>query len=969
MISLAVLGRGSAAAAYYLRQQAGCAADYYLGHGEQRGRWLGPGADALALIGEFDAGREEAFRRLLDGCGPDGTRLVPPVLRSDPRSHLPAGPLLTALQRAAASRGVEVTALLGDPALVEAYGRLARTQEARRQATVEVRLPGRLAAAAGLDPCEVYRGRDGADRYAAALAHAGERVDVRRAGYDVVVSAPKSVSVLYALGPPAVAEAVRAAHESAVEQAQDYLQRHAGHGLRGHQGDGARAERVVTDGLLVAAFGHRTSRADDPQLHTHLVVPNVLRGADGRWSAVDSRALHRHALTAGYLYQAVLRGGLTAELGVGWTEVRKGVAEVAGVPEPLLRAFSTRRGQIDTELARTGGEGRAAAQRACYATRPVKSGTAEATLRERWAARARAAGADPARLAETVCQRAAAPHWPGRGETAAVLFGPAGLTATQTSFDRRDALQALAATLPTGLAVTAAELEGAVDDLLARPAAVPLLDGADPDSGRRYSTGDLIAVEQRALAAAGLRTQVEPVSGEELRSVLDGRRLSPEQQAMVATLLTSTRTVEVVVGPAGSGKTAALAAAADGWRQGDVPVLGTALAAIAARRLESGTGIPATTLHRLLRDCERPGAALPAGAVVVVDEAAMVGTRQLAALLGHVSDAGGKLVLVGDPRQLPEIDAGGLFAAVARRQPITLSGNQRQAEPWERAALHALRDGRVGPALDAYLTHHRVHVAADTDGVRERISRDYLAARAAARSPYDVVVLAARRGDAAALNDRIRADLRAAGLLDTDGVSVPGAGGCRDYAEGDLVTVTRNDHRRGLLNGTRATLTGVAGGQLMLHTYDDRTVAVPASWAGGHLDHGYALTVHKAQGLTVDTALLDGTTALCQQAGYTGLSRGRVANHLYTTLTRPEPAAHHRLRLVGADPADVVAGLVDRLRPRLAQRLASEQRPVRQLEDSQLAAAARLGVRAGQNADLMPPPPGARRPVGRRGMR
>jgi ATP-dependent exoDNAse (exonuclease V) alpha subunit len=316
----------------------------------------------------------------------------------------------------------------------------------------------------------------------------------------------------------------------------------------------------------------------------------------------------------------------------------------------------------------------------------------------------------------------------------------------------------------------------------------------------------------------------------------------------------------------------ALAAAADGWRQGGVPVLGTALAAIAACRPESGTGIPTTTLHRLLRDCDQPESGLPAGAVVVVDEAAMVGTRQLATLLGRVANAGGKLVLVGNPRQLPEIDAGGLFAALARREPITLTGNQRQAEPWEREALLALRDGRVGPALDAYLTHRRIHVASDADGVRARISRDYRTARAAAGSPYDVVVLTTRRTDAAALNERIRTDLRAAGRLGTDSISVTGDHGRREYVDGELVLVTRNDHRRGLLNGARGTLTATDQEHLTLRTENARTVTVPTSWAAAHLDHGYALTVHKAQGLTVDTALLDGAAALCQQAGYTGLS-------------------------------------------------------------------------------------------------
>jgi conjugative relaxase-like TrwC/TraI family protein len=200
-----------------------------------------------------------------------------------------------------------------------------------------------LAAAAGLDVRAVYRGTDGRDRYAEAAKYAGRRVDVRRPGIDVTVSAPKSVSVLYALGDARVAAQVRAAHQTAVGQVLEYLESVAGHGLRGHQGDGQRATHIPTDGWIAAAFEHHTSRAGDPQLHTHLVVANLLHGADRRWSAVDATAIYRHALTGSYLYHAVLRGQLTARLGVEWTTPTKGIAEVAGLPTELLTTFSTRR--------------------------------------------------------------------------------------------------------------------------------------------------------------------------------------------------------------------------------------------------------------------------------------------------------------------------------------------------------------------------------------------------------------------------------------------------------------------------------------------------------------------------------------------------------------------------------------------------------------------------------------------------
>jgi conjugative relaxase-like TrwC/TraI family protein len=212
------------------------------------------------------------------------------------------------------------------------------------------------------------------------------RVDIRRCGIDLVVSAPKSVSVLYALADPTTSAAVVAAHEAAVDQAFAYLERHAGHGLRGHQGDGKRAARVDTDGIVAAAFTHQTSRAEDPQLHTHLVAANLLHGVDGKWSAIDSRAMYLHARTAGCVYQAALRGELTRTLGVGWGPVRRGVAEITGIGKPLRKEFSTRRQDIEDELERTGTSGRKAAQRAAYVTRPAKTHTPATSLRAEWAA-------------------------------------------------------------------------------------------------------------------------------------------------------------------------------------------------------------------------------------------------------------------------------------------------------------------------------------------------------------------------------------------------------------------------------------------------------------------------------------------------------------------------------------------------------------------------------------------------------
>jgi conjugative relaxase-like TrwC/TraI family protein len=179
----------------------------------------------------------------------------------------------------------------------------------------------------------------------------GARVDARRSGFDVTFFAPKSVSTLMALAPPDQATEIMAAYTAAATEALALLERLSARAARGHQGDGQRAPRITTAGFVAAGFTHTTSRAMDPQLHTHVVIANLARGVDGRWSALDSRTLHREATTASYLYQHRLRAEPDGQLGVAWTDVTRGVAEIDGVPREVRAEFSTRRRQIETALA------------------------------------------------------------------------------------------------------------------------------------------------------------------------------------------------------------------------------------------------------------------------------------------------------------------------------------------------------------------------------------------------------------------------------------------------------------------------------------------------------------------------------------------------------------------------------------------------------------------------------------------
>ena len=674
MISVCMLGGAGGSTAsvtrYYLTPDHACGLGYYTEHDQVPGQWRGAGAAALGLTGDLQADGAARLGQLLNAQSPDGELLARPVWRADPAGRLPLAPLVEALQHLADARGVPVHEVVANPVdrgallvilqrseqrtptpdlgalpgpdespagLATATARLATPLATRlptgipagtaavlHGVTVDAALAGRLATGADLDPVQVLRSPDGTDRFTPALAKAGAKVDIRRVvGIDVTVSAPKSVSVLHGLADPNTAALIELCHDRAITQALGYLQRHAGHGLRGHHGDGQQMHHVATDGWIAASFARYTSRAGDPQLHTHLVIPNLLHGQDGTWSAIDSRAVFRNAKTAGFLYQAALRHELTRELHVTWTPPVKGLAEICGVPREVLREFSQRRQQIEAALRHTGRRGRAA-QDACLATRQPKQRTSLAALRESWQQRAEALGASPeglltaARITHPPRDRAswqqrlnrllrAEQPAPARdlllspeqiAHVAALVLGPDGVTAKTTGFDRRDLLQVLAVTVPVEHTGNALDLEHLADHLLRQPGPVPVHPGAEEEP--RWTTLELLATEQRALALAASPNRTKVAEPEVVAQLLEGRGwLSPEQQSVIGQIAGDTRLATVLVGPAGSGKTAVLATIAALANQSEQPIVGCALAALTAARLQHDSAIPSTSLARL----------------------------------------------------------------------------------------------------------------------------------------------------------------------------------------------------------------------------------------------------------------------------------------------------------------------------------------------------------------------------------
>jgi conjugative relaxase-like TrwC/TraI family protein len=738
-------------------------------------------------------------------------------------------------------------------------------------------------------------------------------------GFDLTFSAPKSVSVLFGIADIETAAVVRAAHDAAVEATLGWLERQACRTRAGADG----VIRLDGEGFVAAKFVHRTSRAGDPQLHTHVLVANMTRSADGKWRALDGKALLLQAQTAGYLYKAQLRHELVARLGVEWGPIHRGASEIVGIPAGLLRLFATRRREIEAELAARGLHTAKAARIAALETRPAKIASADLpSLRERWQTEATAAGHDLTTLADvggragpTIIDRTLA------DAGSEILVGPAGLTRDSTVFDGRALRRGWCEQLPQGAPINA--IERLALTTLTNSSIVKL---GGPTRFGAYTTAELMALERRLVNLARLARPehdggVDPTA---LRGALDARpSLSAEQVAAVAQLTTSPNAIHVFIAAAGTGKTFCLDTAADAWQRAGYRVIGAALAATAAAQLQTQTGIPSDTIALRTIQINEQTLLLDPHTVLVIDEAAMAGTRNLAPLLEAAANAGAKVVLVGDPKQLDAIQAGGLLAGLARRiLPVTLVENRRQTEPWERDALKALRAGNAQTAFAAYESHGRVVTGPTAIDIRDRMTADWYAATVGGET---AIMIAERNSDIDDLNLRARQHLTANKQLTGPALVIDG----RDYQQGERVLCVRNDRKLGVRNGTVATITNIDHQQRAVTIRTDRGFAhaLPARYLdAGHLRYGYAFTIHKSQGATVDTCLLLGSDTLDQNRGYTALSRGRTNNRIYLVEThQPDPELHHHKTRPERDPRTT---LVEALGIDHADRLAIDQPPL-----------------------------------------
>ena len=777
---------------------------------------------------------------------------------------------------------------------------------------------------------------------AATIRHEELAAGTRRAvaGYDFTFSVPKSVSVLWGVADAGTQALILEAHHQAMGEVVAFLEREVATTRRGvNAGDGAVAQADIV-GIVATAYDHWDSRLGDPQLHTHVVISNKVKTVeDGRWRSLDGRPLHAAVVALSAHYNAVLADRITRTFGVGWEQRDRGknhnaAWELEPVPESLVREFSGRSRMIDGETDRLIGEYVASRGRrpsatriielrakATLATRPEKVIRSLFDLTTEWRERAQTVlGASPVEWARRITDGPVVPPALRANDIPLHVVDEVGLSVVAAVGEKRSTwrhwnLWAEASRQTMGWRFTRVEDREAVVGMIVDAAKKESLSltppelALSPEVFRRedgstlfrprhsavFTSEELLAAEDRLLARSVALT-APSVSVDVLERVArKGLLLSAEQVETLARIVASGRQVDLLVGPAGAGKTTAMHTLKAAWtkQHGENSVVGLAPSAVAAQVLAEELGIVCENTAKWLHEYDRGRAHFQQGQLVIIDEATLAGTLALDRLAALAAEASAKVLLVGDWAQLQSVEAGGAFTLLASARPDTpeLTEVHRFTQGWEKAASLDLRSGRT-EVISTYIERDRVREGT-TD---EMMDAAYLAWSDDGRAGRAAILVAEATETVKNLNTRARAD-RIAGGDPAGSIEVNLADGTL-ASIGDLVITRSNDRRlstvRGgwVRNGDRWRVTNVGRDGSMtvlrLGAALGRTVTLPAAYVAEHVDLGYAVTAHRAQGITVDTSHTVVSCTTTRENLYVSMTRGSEANIAYVALDRPD---------------------------------------------------------------------------------
>jgi len=761
-------------------------------------------------------------------------------------------------------------------------------------------------------------------------------------GWDHTFSAPKHVSVLWSQADEATRLEIQAAHFEAVKAALSYLEDEAAFTRRGR--GGRVLERAA---LVVALFEHGTSRALDPNLHTHCLLMNVCLREDGTTGTLMSKPLYQAKMTAGALYRAELASQLEKRLGCFCERETEGTSfTVMNVPETLCEAFSKRRAEIEQKLTRVGSSSAVAAAFAALDTRRTKEDVpSRSELFAQWKAEGEGFGFK----AEDALKQQEKHRNVQKEFSAALDSALSDITASHSHFTERELLRALAVEAQ-GRGLSAKNVRDGLKAELTQATSELVTLGSDAGQ-TRYTTRTVLAAEEKLIKAAkGLAADNSHGAAEKnIDATLKANvRLTDEQRAAVRYLTEKGGGLRSLEGWAGTGKTSTLSVAREILEREGYRVIGATLSAKAAKELETGAKVESNTIAMLELKMQEPGLKdvlkhegkqvaraligkdryeqseplrFDKKTVLVVDESAMVATKELAKLTAAVEKAGGMLISVFDRKQLQAIGPGGGAAFLADRfGKADLTGIVRQHEEWMRDAVKQFATGEAATALKQYEHAGRIHVADDRDKSMTKLVTDWMTGEKDRREQS--LIFVGTRAEAAEVNRRCQAARLDAGEL----AGQPRQAGERGLYQGDRVLFTENSRKIGVQNGSLGTVIGFHAARdivtVKLDTGD--AVQVPLKKYEG-IQLGYAVTTHKGQGTTVERAyLLAGGKMQDRHLSYVQASRARESTFIYTD--RPE----------AGDKLDELAKQMSREREKtlaseIAQRVGEQERQEQQV--------------------------------------
>ncbi|MCU1678887.1 MAG: conjugal transfer protein, partial [Frankiales bacterium] len=793
---------------------------------------------------------------------------------------------------------------------------------------------------------------------------AQESVARRRAvaGYDFTFSIPKSASILWGVADAATQSRIVQAHHAAVSEVVAYMEREVAATRTGTPAhDGAVAQVDVT-GLIATAFDHFDSRAGDPHLHTHVVISNKVQTVlDGKWRSLDGRPMHAAVVALSELHESLFADAMARSLGVGWEMRERGrdrhpAWAISSVPDALVAEFSTRSRRIDVETdelieAYVGRHGRRPnpvtimklRAQATLSTRPAKHvrslteltgdrrARAELVLGQdatTWASAASAnspalvMGAEgvPPEVVQSLGlsvmtavseKRSTWRHWNLAAEAARQMMHLRFASAS----DREAVL---------GLVVNAAErasLRITPPEIASSPEALQRNDGTSvfhPKHSAVFTSSELLDAEARLLDRAanekGPQVALATLRSASRTQLPGGGILAEGQLGALERIAGSGRVIDVLVGPAGAGKTTAMHTLRLAWEaaHGAGSVVGLAPSAVAAQVLGEDLGITTENLAKWWQNHLVSGATFSPGQLVIIDEASLAGTLSLDRVTALAASAGAKVLLVGDYAQLQSVDAGGAFSLLvhSRADVPELVDVHRFTEEWEKTASLGLRQGDP-KSVDQYIRHDRIR-----EGSTEAMADTaYEAWRRDTRAGIRTVLISDSNEAVASLNTRARTELILEGRVDAlrevalhDGTRA---------AVGDTIITRRNDRRlraakSWVRNGDRWTVTGLRrNGSAEVRRHGRRwgsAALLPAEYMNRHVELGYAVTSHRAQGITTDTAHVVVASSTTRENFYVAMTRGREANTAYVAIDQPD-AAHVGPR-PGNDPDSIARSIL-----------------------------------------------------------